>query len=132
MLISQTWLKIRAFGEEDGERKMLLIYYVMKMVKENEVKFVDFRSVPIGTLPDGRTRYGPFPGTNNNTNTDIVLTNGDKGRSHVGVVRVDKSFDWGLNLSFAYSLQDVKDETPATSSTPDVPPCGSELIPRRS
>lgn len=81
----------------------------------DSIKFVDFRSVPIGTLPDGRTRYGPLVTTN--TNTDIVLTNGDRGRSHVGVVRIDKAFDFGLNLSFAYSLQDVKDETPATSST---------------
>ena len=33
------------------------------------------------------------------------------------MVRVDKTFDFGLMLNFAYSLQDVKDETPATSST---------------
>ncbi len=82
---------------------------------KDSIKFVDFRSVPVGTLPDGRTRYGPLVGTN--TNTDIVLTNGTKGRSHIGVVRVDKTFDFGLNASFAYSLQDVRDETPATSST---------------
>ena len=79
------------------------------------LRFVDLRSTPIGTLPDGRTRYGPLVGTN--TNTDIVLLNGDKGRSHVGVVRVDKAFDFGLLLNFSYALQDVKDETPATSST---------------
>ncbi|TKD51707.1 TonB-dependent receptor [Sphingomonas baiyangensis] len=81
----------------------------------NSVVFTDLRSVPIGTLPDGRTRYGPLVGTN--TNTDIILTNGSNGRSHIGVVRVNKQFDWGLNLDFAYSLQDVKDEQPATSST---------------
>ena len=81
----------------------------------DSVRFVDLRSVPVGTLPDGRVRYGPRVGTN--TNTDIVLTNGDKGRSHIGVVRIDKTFDFGLNASFAYTLQDVKDETPATSST---------------
>ncbi len=82
---------------------------------KDSIRFVDFRSVPVGTLPDGRTQYGPLVGTN--TNTDIVLTNGDRGRSHVGVIRIDKAFDFGLNLGFAYSLQDVKDETPATSST---------------
>ncbi|MEZ0496348.1 carboxypeptidase regulatory-like domain-containing protein [Sphingomonas sp. IW22] len=81
----------------------------------DSIRFVDLRSVPVGTLPDGRTRYGPLVGTN--TNTDIILTNGDNGRSHVGVVRLDKQFDNGLLLNFAYSLQDVKDETPATSST---------------
>jgi TonB dependent receptor len=84
---------------------------------KDSIRFVDIRSVPVGTLPDGRTRYGPFPGTNNSPNTDIILTNGDKGRSHVGVVRVDKRFDFGLSAGIAYSLQDVKDETPATSST---------------
>lgn len=82
---------------------------------KDSIRFVDYRSVATGLLPDGRTRYGPLVGTN--TNTDIVLENGDRGRSHVGVVRVDKNFDFGLNLNFAYSLQDVKDETPATSST---------------
>ncbi|WBH16907.1 TonB-dependent receptor [Sphingomonas radiodurans] len=81
----------------------------------DSIQFVDLRSIPVGTLPDGRPRYGPLVGTN--TNTDIVLANGDRGRSHVGVVRVDKTFDFGLLLNFAYSLQDVKDETPATSST---------------
>jgi outer membrane receptor for ferrienterochelin and colicin len=84
---------------------------------KDSIQFVDYRSVANGTLPDGRPRFGPFPGTNNSTNTDIVLTNGDKGRSHVGVVRVDKQFDFGLNLNFSYTLQDVKDQTPATSST---------------
>ncbi len=79
------------------------------------VFFTDLRSIPIGTLPDGRTRFGPLVGTN--TNTDILLTNSSKGRSHIGVVRVSKDFDFGLNLNFAYSQQDVKDQAPATSST---------------
>ena len=82
---------------------------------KDSIRFVDIRSVPVGTLPDGRTRYGPLVGTN--TNTDIILTNGNRGRSHVGVVRVDKRFDFGLSAGIAYALQDVKDETPATSST---------------
>jgi hypothetical protein len=81
----------------------------------DSILFTDARSVQIGTLPDGRPRFGPLVGTN--TNTDIILTNGSRGRSHVGVVRFDKTFDYGINLNFAYSLQDVKDETPATSST---------------
>ncbi|ONF96325.1 TonB-dependent receptor [Sphingomonas jeddahensis] len=84
---------------------------------KDSIQFVDYRSTQIGTLPDGRPRFGPLPSVGTNTNTDIVLRNGDRGRSHVGVVRVDKTFDFGLMLNFAYSLQDVKDETPATSST---------------
>jgi hypothetical protein len=79
------------------------------------VFFTDLRSIPVGTLPDGRTRYGPLVGTN--TNTDIVLSNSGNGRSHIGVVRVAKDFDFGLNLNFSYTLQDVKDQAPATSST---------------
>lgn len=81
----------------------------------DSVVFTDIRSIPVGTLPDGRTRFGAL--VTNNTNTDILLTNGSKGRSHIGVVRFNKQFDWGLNLDFAYSLQDVKDQQPATSST---------------
>ena len=85
----------------------------------SSVYFTDLRSVPFSTLPDGRTRYnGLLPTTvANNTNTDILLTNSSRGRSHIGVVRVDKAFDFGLNLNLSYSLQDVKDQAPATSST---------------
>lgn len=81
---------------------------------ENQVYFTDIRSVPSGTLPDGRPRY---IGLLNSTLNDIQVTNTGKGRSHIGVVRVEKTFDFGLNASFAYSVQDVKDASPATSST---------------
>ncbi|MEN2786199.1 TonB-dependent receptor plug domain-containing protein [Sphingomonas qilianensis] len=79
------------------------------------VFFTDLRSTVIGKLPDGRDRYGPLVGTN--TNTDILLTNSSKGRSHIGVVRVEKNFDFGLDLGLSYAIQDVKDQAPATSST---------------
>lgn len=86
---------------------------------ENSILFTDLRSVPVGTLPDGRQRYSVLPGVpaNGATNTDIIVYNGTGGRSHVGVIRAEKSFDWGLTAGIAYALQDVKDETPATSST---------------
>ena len=92
-------------------------YYFSKT--NASVFFTDIRSVPIGTLPDGRTRYGGLLPTTaaNNTNTDILLTNSSKGRSHIGVVRVRKDFDFGLNFDFSYARQDVKDQAPATSST---------------
>ena len=80
----------------------------------DQVYFTDLRSVPVGILPDGRTRYD---GSINSTNTDIVLTRTGLGRSYIGVVRVEKNFDFGLDLNFSYTLQDVKDQTPATSST---------------
>ena len=86
---------------------------------ENSILFTDLRSVQVGTLPDGRPRYNVLPGVpaNGATNTDIVVYNGKGGRSHVGVIRAEKSFDWGLSAGIAYSLQDIRDETPATSST---------------
>ncbi|RZF63583.1 TonB-dependent receptor [Sphingomonas populi] len=82
---------------------------------KDQVYFTDLRSIPIGTLPDGRTRYGPLIGSD--TNTDIILANTSKGRSYIGVVRAAKTFDFGLDLDVSYTLQDVKDQTPATSST---------------
>lgn len=86
------------------------------------VGFTDLRSVQIGVLPDGRPRYNflPTPGAGAqtaDTNQDILLFNTTKGRSHVGVVRFDKQFDWGLSFGGSYSFQDVKDVGSATSST---------------
>ena len=90
------------------------------------VAFTDLRSIPIGVLPDGRPRYNfrPTPGATSaaggpqvvDTNQDIQITNTPLGRSHIGVVRFDKDFDWGLSLSGSYTYQDVKDVSNATSS----------------
>ena len=80
------------------------------------VQFTDIRSVVIGTLPDGRNRYGPLVAGDNSGNGDILLTNSDRGRSYVGDVRVEKTFDFGLTVGGSYTLQDVKDNSPATSS----------------
>ena len=78
--------------------------------------FTDIRSQQIGTLPDGRPRYNSVLGFND-LNYDILLTNTTKGRSHIGVVRFNKDFDWGLSLAGSYTRQDVKDVAAATSST---------------
>ncbi|MDZ7896271.1 MAG: hypothetical protein U5M50_15710 [Sphingobium sp.] len=51
------------------------------------------------------------------SNSDLLLTNTSRGRSYIGVARVSKDFDFGLNLSVSYTYQDVKDQAPATSST---------------
>ena len=81
------------------------------------VIFYDARSRVIGRLPDGRPRYGnTFNGFANN-NYDIVTANTSRGRSHIGVIRADKTFDFGLSLSGSYSLEDVRDVGSATSST---------------
>lgn len=78
--------------------------------------FTDARSVVVGTLPDGRPRYNGLLGFTDN-NYDILVTSAHKGRSHIGVVRFDKKFDWGLSFGGSYTLQDVRDVGNATSST---------------
>jgi len=83
----------------------------------NQVFFTDLRVTPTElTTPDGRTRYTPVT-TFSDTNSDLFLTNTKKGRSYIAVARVDKSFDFGLDLGASYTWQDITDQAPATSST---------------
>lgn len=84
--------------------------------------YVDLRSVVTGTLPDGRPRYargaqGILPGDTNQTNQDLVLTSTGRGRSIVGVARIEKSWDWGLDIGASYTRSDIKDVNPITSAT---------------
>lgn len=81
----------------------------------NGYQWTDLRSVPIGTLPDGRTRYGPINGTAT-TNQDLLMTNSHKGRSYIGVVRIEKSFG-DLRIGGSYTRSDIKDVNAVTSST---------------
>ncbi|WP_230630999.1 TonB-dependent receptor [Sphingomonas sp. Leaf37] len=86
------------------------------------VTFTDLRSVRTGTLPDGRPRYNflatpGVAGQTADTNSDILLFNTGKGRSHIAVVSFDKTFDWGLSFGGSYTYQDIKDVSPASSST---------------
>jgi hypothetical protein len=78
--------------------------------------WTDIRSVPIGTLPDGRNRYGPLNGVAT-TNQDLLMTNSHKGRSIIGVLRASKAWDWGLRVDGSYTRQNVKDENALTSAT---------------
>ena len=87
------------------------------------VSFTDLRSRVAGVLPDGRPRYtfALTPGAGVQTadnNGDYLFYNDGRGRSHIAVVRFDKQFDWGLSFGGSYTYQDVKDVSPATSSTP--------------
>lgn len=92
------------------------------------VAFTDLRSVrntacaTCGVLPDGRTRYNFLPtpgvaGQTADTNSDFLIYNVTRGRSHLADIRFRKDFDWGLSLSGSYTWTDVKDVSPATSST---------------
>lgn len=84
--------------------------------------YYDARSVVIGTLPDGRPRYGRtsagiLAGDTNQTNQDLVLASTSKGRSVIAVGRVEKAWDFGLTTSVSYTFQDIKDVNPITSAT---------------
>lgn len=76
----------------------------------------DIRSVPVGTLPDGRTRYGPLGGIAT-TNQDLLMTNTSLGRSYIGVIRFEKTWDWGLTVGGSYTRSDVTDANAITSAT---------------
>jgi len=83
----------------------------------NQVAWTDIRSVPTALrTPDGRVRYASLTSFNDSLN-DILLTNTTRGRSYVAVARINKSFDFGLTGGVSYTYQNIKDQTPATSST---------------
>ncbi|WP_068076215.1 TonB-dependent receptor [Novosphingobium lentum] len=78
----------------------------------------DLRSIPIaGSLtPDGRQRYTSKIGNANDTGQDLLLTNTKYGRSYIGVARLSKHWDFGLDTRIAYTYQDVRDAGALTSS----------------
>ena len=90
-------------------------YYFSKTI--DGIIFTDARSVVVGTLPDGRPRYGAATGAFADSNYDIIVRNSHRGHSHIGVVRADKRFDWGLSLGGSYTRSLVRDVGNATSST---------------
>jgi len=72
--------------------------------------------------PDGRQRYydvvcGPSAGTVcSDTGGDYVLGDTSKGRTWVATVHFDKRWDFGLNVSGAFTYQDARDQQALTSS----------------
>lgn len=81
----------------------------------NAPNYTDLRSKVIGSLPDGRPRYGPVTAATNNS--DYLLFNTSKGTSLVAVAKIDKVWDFGLTTGIAYTFQDIEDVNPTTSST---------------
>jgi Carboxypeptidase regulatory-like domain len=79
-------------------------------------QWTDIRSVQIGTMPDGRPRYGNLPGTTG-PNQDLLMTNSTRGRSYVAVARFAKDWDFGLGIEGSYTRSNVKDENAITSTT---------------
>lgn len=84
---------------------------------KNALEWTDLRSVPVGTLPDGRPRYAALPGTSPTaSNSDFLLTNITQGYSWNAVARFDKRWMNGFRLSGAYTFQRAKDGNAGTSS----------------
>jgi hypothetical protein len=79
-------------------------------------QWTDLRSVQIGTLPDGRPRYGPLGGVASQ-NQDLLMTNESRGRSYIGVFRVSHDWENGLGIDFSYTRSDVTDTNAITSAT---------------
>ncbi|HEX8655320.1 MAG TPA: TonB-dependent receptor [Allosphingosinicella sp.] len=79
-------------------------------------QWTDLRSVPIGTLPDGRPRYGPLNGVATG-NQDLLMTNESRGRSYIGVIRLARHWDNGLSIDASYTRADVTDTNAITSAT---------------
>ncbi len=89
------------------------------------VLWKDLRLIQIGTLPDGRPRYGfratdpvTAPGRGLATQ-DLVLTNATDGKSLALTLEAEKSWETRagtFDLSVAYAYTDATDVSPATSS----------------
>ncbi|HEX8569461.1 MAG TPA: carboxypeptidase regulatory-like domain-containing protein [Caulobacteraceae bacterium] len=87
---------------------------------------VDIRSgmTPRGTAPDGRPIYnnaaqrGTLIGaTGPDTGRDILLTNADMGHSTTVAFALEKSWDWGLDLTLSQTFNRAEDVQAFTSST---------------
>ncbi len=89
------------------------------------VLWKDLRLVQIGTLPDGRPRYGfratdpvTAPGRGLGTQ-DLLLTNTSDGKSMALTLEAEKAWETRagtFDLSIAYAYTDATDVSPATSS----------------
>jgi Carboxypeptidase regulatory-like domain/TonB dependent receptor len=87
---------------------------------QSSTVWYDARAAVVGTLPDGRPRYSATGvcGTNAQciSNFDLGITSQRKGYSLVGVVSIEKDFEFGLSASASYIRQKVRDVNGGTSS----------------
>lgn len=89
------------------------------------VLWKDLRLVQIGTLQDGRPRYGyrttdPVTGARGSGVNDFLLTNTNLGRSQVLTLEMAKAWDtkFGLiDMSIGYAFTNSEEVSSATSST---------------
>jgi outer membrane receptor for ferrienterochelin and colicin len=91
---------------------------------KDAVLWRDLRLVQIGTLQDGRPRYGyrttdPAAGTRGTGINDMLLTNTNGGRTQQLTLQAEKAWDtrFGLfDLSLGYAFTNAEEVSPATSS----------------
>ncbi len=98
----------------------------------NAARIIDTSLETIGTAPDGRPLFAsidrsipecvadptgnPFGGCHRWFASDYILTNADGGRAISFSAALEKSYENGIDWSFAYSYTDSKDVAPMTSS----------------
>lgn len=117
------------FGESALARGWTFRGDVLFSDAQQSIRWIDLRAQPLVVggvtqlTPDGRVRYGGTLNAVTNAafqpggNSDIQLTNTDRGQARVFALGVEKSFDWGT-LSAGWTHQNVKDVTGVlTSST---------------
>lgn len=87
------------------------------------ILYRDGRDRPIvgdsALTPDGRQRYFDItPASQGGTsgNADTILGNTTRGHGYIGVVSLDKRWDFGLNVHGSFTYQDVRDQAAVTSS----------------
>jgi hypothetical protein len=85
------------------------------------ILYRDGRAVPIpGSLtPDGRQRYQdltPASQGGPSGNADTILGDTTQGHGYIGVVSLNKKWDFGLNIFGSFTYQDVWDRAAVTSS----------------
>lgn len=83
----------------------------------NGFQVTDARARVVGTLPDGRPRYGQLLGGSTDNNPDYILFNSRSGRSKIAVLRLDKEWDFGLSAGGSYTYNDTTAKSELTSST---------------
>lgn len=81
---------------------------------KNAAIYYDLRLRTIGVTPDGRPRYAS---TTAGANTDLWLTNSDRGHSLVTTARFDKQWPFGLSIGGSYTYQDIKDQSSMNGTT---------------
>jgi len=99
-----------------GVEGLLLTADVLYNKLENQPYWYDAScNDPIGASPDGRPVYDCGLGR---TQPEATLVGSvDKGHSLIWAVSASKDFDWGGDIFFSYTNQDVQDIGQGTSST---------------